>query len=136
VTALFDRFAEAVKSEASATYFLEKIPEHALCFSYLVEYFPRSIIVFVVRDSRDGIRSAKRFPSYWASLPAEDPVGGYLETWRESVEAYSIHSDAPSVILVRYEDFGRSPTEELSRIMSRSGCRASATRPPHVWLQA
>jgi hypothetical protein len=121
VTELFDRFADAVKAEAGASYFLEKTPEHALRLPYLVEYFPQSTFVCLARDPRDGLRSAQGHPGYWTSLPNRDRTGGYLETWRQSVEAYEAHVDASSVLVLRYEDFCRRPQEETSRIMDSIG---------------
>lgn len=121
ITGLFDRFAEAVKTEAGAAYFLEKTPEHALRLSYLVDHFPQSTFVFLVRDPRDGLRSAKNFPGYWATLPDEDRTGGYLETWRRSVEAYETHTDVASVVCLRYEDVCRHPEEELRRVLDNVG---------------
>lgn len=117
ITGLFDRFAEAVKEKTGAIYFLEKTPEHALRLSFLVEHFPRSTFVFLVRDPRDGLRSAKNFPGYWATLPDEDRTGGYLETWRRSVEAYEMHADVSSVLCLRYEDVCRRPAEEVRRVL-------------------
>jgi len=103
VTELFDRFAARIRREQGGGRFLEKTPEHALQLDYLLDHFPAADIVFVVRDPRDGLRSAKNFPGYWATLPDEDRTGGYLETWERSVEAYEAHKDVPSVVLLRYE---------------------------------
>jgi hypothetical protein len=100
---------------------LKKTPEHALRLSYLVNHFPRSKFVFLVRDPRDGLRSAKGHPGYCSSLPDQDPTGGFLETWQRSVEAYEMHADVSSVILLRYEDFYHRPREEASRIMTTVG---------------
>jgi len=121
VTGLFDRFAEMIRQEENATHFLEKTPEHALRLSYLVDHFPRSRFVFLVRDPRDGLRSAQNFPGYWATLPDEDRVGGYLETWRRCVAAYQRHADASSVLGLRYEDFCRGPAEELEHVLDHLG---------------
>lgn len=121
VTGLFDRFTESIKSKEDATYFLEKTPEHALRLSYLVEHFPQSLFVFLVRDPRDGLRSAKEFPSYWSTLPTDDRTGGYLETWRRSVRAYRSCADFPNLTLIRYEDFCQTPEEELDRVMDKIG---------------
>jgi len=121
VTDLFDRFAAAVKKKSGNPYFLEKTPEHALQLSYLVDHFPRSTFVFLVRDPRDGLRSAKGHPGYWSSLPSRDPIGGYLETWRRSIEGCERHKHESSLVLLRYEDFCRHPKKELSRIMETIG---------------
>jgi hypothetical protein len=61
VTGLFDRWADAVKKRTDATYFLEKTPESALRLDYITSHFPESHIVFILRDPRDGLRSAKTF---------------------------------------------------------------------------
>jgi len=121
VTGLFDRFAEAVRTDEDAAHFLEKTPEHALRLSYLVNHFPQSTFVFLVRDPRDGLRSAKNFTAYWATLPDQDRTGGYLETWRRSVEAYEEFADDSSIVLLRYEDFCQQPADELRRILDRIG---------------
>jgi len=121
VTELFDRYADMSKSHANATYFLEKTPEHALKLDYITSHFPESHIIFVVRDPRDGLRSARNFLGYWSSLPDEDRTGGYLATWRRSVRAYLSHTKRGRVVLLRYEDFCREPQTRLQEILDGVG---------------
>jgi hypothetical protein len=68
-----------IKKRTVATYFLEKTPESALRLDYITSHFPESHIVFIVRDPRDGLRSAQKFRGYWATLPDEDRVGDTLQ---------------------------------------------------------
>lgn len=121
ITGLFDYFATAVKKKTDCIHFLEKTPEHALRLSYLVEHFPQSTFIFLVRDPRDGLRSARGHSGYWSSLPTQDQTGGYIETWRQSVETYKTYEGVSSVLLVRYEDFCRQPDEELRRVLGHIG---------------
>jgi len=121
VTELFDRFAARIRRKQGGARFLEKTPEHALQLDYLLDHFPAADIVFVVRDPRDGLRSAKNFPGYWATLPDEDRTGGYITTWKECVEAYRRHCEHTAIELVRYEDFCRRPDETLSTMADAIG---------------
>lgn len=113
---LFDRFAQRIRDRNQGDRFLEKTPEHALRLEYILSHFPESHFVFVVRDPRDGLRSAKDFPGYWATLPVKDRMGGYIETWQQSVDAYLKYAKHPSVLKVRYEDFCRKPNQQLKRL--------------------
>jgi len=121
ITEVFDRFAERIREEKEGSRFLEKTPEHALQLGYLIDHFPAADIVFVVRDPRDGLRSAKNFPGYWATLPDKDRTGGYIATWKECVESYRHYSEHDAVELVRYEDFCRRPDETLSEVADAIG---------------
>ena len=121
ITELFDQFATRICREKGGARFLEKTPEHALELNYLLDHFPSADIVFVVRDPRDGLRSARNFLGYWATLPDEDRTGGYIATWKECVEAYRRHAGNAAVKLIRYEDFCRKPHETLRRITGAIG---------------
>jgi len=116
VTGIFDELAREVKNKESAQFFLEKTPAHAQRASYLIDRFPFSYVVFIIRDPRDALRSAKKHEDYWANLPSEDRVGSYIESWRQSVSAYFGVKESNRVLLVRYEDFCRAPKEELQRL--------------------
>jgi hypothetical protein len=121
VTGLFDRYADTIKKQVGAPYFLEKTPEQALRLDYIAEHFPAAHTVFVLRDPRDGLRSAQNFPGYWATLPDEDRTGEYLATWHRSVRAYLDHADRDAVISVRYEDFCREPEDSLQGLTKSIG---------------
>jgi len=118
---LFDRFAEIIKSQEDGEYFLEKTPEHAIRLRYILDHFPESWVIFVVRDPRDGLISAREYEAYWDSLPENDRTGGYLETWRESVRTYLKNEESTRVSLVHYEDFCREPERQLDLLASEIG---------------
>jgi hypothetical protein len=118
---LFDRFAERMKEQSQANRFLEKTPEHALRLSYLLDHFPRSHFAFIVRDPRDGVRSARKHPVIWSTFPDKDRLGGYLEVWRRSVEAFLVHAGDDAVVQIRYEDLCRDPQTEVRALLQEIG---------------
>lgn len=118
---LFDRFAAIVKDKKDGKRFLEKTPEHAIRLEYILDHFPASQAIFVIRDPRDGLSSARKYEAYWNSLPDGDRVGGYIETWRESVKKYLDNRGNTAVSLVCYEDFCREPEQALQRLADDLG---------------
>jgi len=118
---LFDRFAERMKEQSQANRFLEKTPEHALRLSYLLDHFPKSHFVFIARDPRDGVRSARKHPVIWSTFPDEDRLGGYLEVWRQSVEACLVQVGDDAVFQIRYEDLCRDPRTEVQALLESIG---------------
>lgn len=118
---LFDRFAKKIWKQNRGNRFLEKTPEHALRLPYLISHFPRAHIVFIIRDPRDGLRSARAHPLIWSTFPDEDRLGGYLTVWRQSVKAYLRHADDELILKVRYEDLCREPQERLETLMGSIG---------------
>jgi len=118
---LFDRFAEVIRRHSCGSRFLEKTPEHALRLPYLLNHFPESHVVFVVRDPRDGLRSAREHPVIWSTFPDDDRMGGYLAVWKQSAQAYLNHADHESVLNLRYECFCREPRETLQSLLGPIG---------------
>jgi hypothetical protein len=116
VTEIFDRLARGVKDREEAKIFLEKTPAHAQRANYIIDQFPFSYIVFIIRDPRDALRSAKKHKDYWVSLNKEDRVGSYIESWKQSVNSYFEVKENNRVLAVKYEDFCRSPKKELQRL--------------------
>jgi len=64
VPGLFDKFARTVKKREQGERFLERTALHALRMDYITNHFPESTVVFVVRDPRDCLRSARKHQSY------------------------------------------------------------------------
>jgi sulfotransferase family protein len=108
----------------------------------LMSLFPRSRMIFLLRDGRDVVDSwldAHR-PGAWALDEGAYPVAHEgreaLIRWQASVwtyrtgvvlRAYQGHEPGRRV-LVRYEDLRRDPARELERICARFGVRAAAAR--------
>nr|WP_272506449.1 sulfotransferase [Salinibacter ruber] len=118
IAGLFDRVAESVR-EKGCERVLEKTARHALRMRFIADRFPRSTLIFVVRDPRDCVRSAREHPIIWTNYPDDDRLGGYMEVWRKSVQEYLQCCKRQSVILVQYEDFCRNPGERLRVVMDR-----------------
>lgn len=123
VPELFEKFARIRKDDTGASFFLEKTTVHALRLQYILEHFPRSKAVFVVRDPRDSFRSAKNNPGVWNGLPSEDPLGAYMETWKRCVQSYFDQRDSPRLTTVQYEEFCGAPEKELRRVMDFLGMK-------------
>lgn len=115
-TEFFDVIADAVKQKKEKPIFLEKTPQHALYINDLLKRFPRSKIIFVARDPRDCLRSAKEAPIVWASYA---DMYEYIEVWQRSVQKYQEHND--QVFLLRYEDFCSEPQKWLQKMSKYIG---------------
>jgi hypothetical protein len=108
----------------------------------LLGLFPRSRMIFLLRDGRDVVDSwlAAHRPGAWAVREGAFPVaeGGReaLIRWQASVWAYrtEVVQDAyaqhePSQrIMVRYEELLRDPGQELERICAALGIGAEPER--------
>lgn len=109
---VFDSLADIVKHQNNADFFVEKTPEHALKIDFLCKRFPRSKIVFVVRDPRDGYLSAKRNPRVQVgNIPL------YARLWHQSVSKLNA-TNSRTIASVRYEDLCKDPGRSIERIMT------------------
>jgi hypothetical protein len=125
---LFDLIAQRVKEASGAERFLEKTASHALRTGFLLEHFPRSKVVFTLRDVRDGFLSAHRNPTYWDSLDSSDPLRSYAENWRECVKKGLEHQMHERVRLLRYEDLCREPEPQIRATMQFLGVSFKETQ--------
>jgi hypothetical protein len=125
---LFDLIAQRVKEASGAERFLEKTASHALRTGFLLEHFPRSKVVFTLRDVRDGFLSARRNPAYWSSLDSSDPLRSYAENWRECAKKGLEHRMHERVRLLRYEDLCEEPDPQIQATMQFLGLSYEATQ--------
>jgi len=108
----------------------------------LVSLFPRSRLVFLLRDGRDVVDSwlAAYRPGSWAleegAFPVTDGGRGSLLRWQSAVWAfrtevvarvYEAHP-ADRRVLVRYEDLVADPARELARVCTSLAIDAPADR--------
>lgn len=114
---LFDLIAQEIRQRRDANHFLEKTASHALRLDFILKRFPKSKVVFAVRDVRDGFLSAKRNPAYWNSLDSTDRLRSYAETWRECVEQYLKYQDCDQVEKVQYENLCKEPESRIKSVM-------------------
>jgi hypothetical protein len=118
---LFDLIAQKITEESEAERFLEKTASHALRVGFLLERFPRSKIVFTLRDVRDGLLSARRNPTYWSSLDSSAPRRSYAENLRECARKDLEHQTHERVTLVRYEELCEEPEPLIRSTMQFLG---------------
>ncbi len=109
VVAIFTRRT----SELGKTYWGNKTPDYGLRLPAIIEIFPRSKILFLVRDGRDVTLS------YLACDWGPDSFFNGAEYWRRQLEAYQnfcdLYPDA-KIILVKYEDLTSDPEKTLHSI--------------------
>ena len=108
----------------------------------LLELFPASRMIFLLRDGRDVVDSwlAAHRPGSWAvregAFPVADGGREALIRWQASVWAYrtdvvqrAYQEHEPSQrIIVRYEEVLRNPARELERICATLGLDAERER--------
>lgn len=116
IVGLFDNFANRIKQKKGKDIFLEKTPEHALRMDYIINHFPKSKVIFVIRDPRDSVRSAKNVPNVWSTFANKNKIKSYMSVWKNSLNEYDKHKSR--VMLVKYESFCENTNECLSRMMN------------------
>lgn len=89
----------------------DKTPEHYRFLPEILEHFPESPVVFVVRDPRDTIASILK--NFGTSL--DDAIRSWNEAWQSSVRA------GDRVHLVRYEELVHNPEQVVRGICDHLG---------------
>lgn len=100
--------------------FLEKTPNHALFIPEIVELFPSSRIVYILRDARDVVASLLRSHAGWGKHWAPSNVWRAARMWTRYTEAQisAVKSFGGSrLFVVRYEELRESPIKSLQRIL-------------------
>ena len=91
----------------------EKTPGHHAYLGEILEKFPKSPVIFLMRDPRDAVLSMRE--SLGMSL------NGAINHWNAAAESYQRASD--SVHLIRYEQFVEKPEEHSSALCALLGER-------------
>jgi hypothetical protein len=110
---LFDTILRLYASSREKPYCGEKTPQHWRHMQSILDDFPNSRVLFMMRDGRDVALSLRGMP-WWPSnlaLAADE--------WRNAAKAAEKYlATYPSrVLLVRYEDLVSSPQIELTKVM-------------------
>jgi hypothetical protein len=105
----------------------EKTPAHDRHIGTLLEWYPDSSIIYMVRDPRAACASLLQAP--WRTKARPGQKGGISRTkrlrllnedaffWRRSVDRYRTNwEDSSKVLLVRYEDLVGTPEDTLRRV--------------------
>ncbi len=122
-----------------------KEPNMTLLYRKLTQYFPRSKIVFIIRDPRDNIRSILNrlnipgnLPNLvkshrveitkawdliidlrWLGLQGDNYIEMLTHRWNLISDVYLNNQE--KLILSRYEDFLKDKAGEISRLVKRLG---------------
>ena len=89
----------------------EKTPRHHAYLGEILEGFPSSAGIFVMRDPRDAVPSIRTM--------FHTSVDGAIRWWNDAFESYRRSTD--SVRLVRYEDLVRDPPRVVESICASLG---------------
>lgn len=98
--------------------FVEKTPGHILWIPEILDLFPQTRFIHVVRDARDVVASLLAASQSWGSGWAPRRAGSAAATWRSHVEAglaAARQLPGTQLIEVRYEDLHANPIGQLRR---------------------
>lgn len=113
---LLDKIALQMRQEFGASAFVEKTPEHALRAAYILRKFPKSKLVFLVRDPRDAFLSALRNPTVKFATSQK-----YAAIWGETISVLATIIGDPRVKVVHYEDLCIAPERIVREVMEFVG---------------
>ena len=88
----------------------EKSPRHFAYLSTLFDWYPDAKVLFLLRDPRACVASARKAP--WGN----PSVYSQSLTWNESMDCYEEYKDDPRVMLVRYEELVQTPEPHVRGI--------------------
>ena len=102
--------------------FVEKTPSHALFIPEIVELFPNTRFVHVLRDARDTVASLLGAARSWGKNWAPRRARGAAVMWVTHVRAVRDARLPPSQLLeVRYEDLHSSGPRALGQVVGWLG---------------
>ncbi len=114
---IVDFFERGASRVCDGRIFVEKTPQHVLHIPFILEYFPASRIIHIVRDGRDCYCSARSS----GIIPQAASLDGFARYWRKCVRAAMRHQGHERILEIRYEDLARHPRRRLSDIMRYLG---------------
>jgi len=93
-------------------YYVEKTPQNIRRLRFILEYFPESKVLHLIRDVRDAYCSARATKF----IPRARNARLFAKYWRSCIDIRNSHSSS-RILDVHYEHISSSPAEILSRIM-------------------
>lgn len=139
----FDQFVRINKLDFSRA--IVKEPNLSLLYPNLIDYFPQSQLVFVVRDPRDNLRSilnrlqlpgnlSQLDSKQWESLSStwqiilenqglNLPGNNYIErmAYRWNYMSHLFNQYSEKTILIRYEDFLQDKSQAITDLAQKLG---------------
>jgi protein-tyrosine sulfotransferase len=103
----------------------DKTPINILHFETLMQRFPQSQFIHIIRDGRDVSASLLHFPKNKIEngklVPVDitNPIDTCAATWKRYVEAGLKHREHPRYVEVYYEDLIMNPEDTLTSLMEK-----------------
>ncbi len=102
-------FFEPLKKKHGYEYISEKTPQNLLVFQDLIELFPKSKFVLVVRDPRAIVNSTKKVNERARKQKVQSAVGSFYEYTNKIREQYQLTNKLikkypDKIFFIRYED--------------------------------
>jgi hypothetical protein len=119
---LIDRFADRYRRARGRARWAEKTPLNIWHLGWILERFPDSRIVHVVRDGRDVVCSMREFPEkrwvddHWEDRPRHHPVAEYARRWVVHTGKGLARRGDRRYVEVRYEDLVGDPEPTWVRL--------------------
>ncbi len=112
-----DRQIRRLAAETGGSRFVEKTPQHVLRLRVILRSFPRSQVIHIVRDGRDGFCSAKGH----RNIPQRRSAATFASYWNKCVVAGLQHEQDDRVRRFSYEELAADPHATLESMMSWLG---------------
>ena len=121
--ALLNRFVSHYKNKHGKAIFGEKTPRHWYLLDFILERFPQTKVIFMVRNAVSVVNSYRKYRQNWFpffSAPTFLSLDTLLPAvvWKMAIKRYKTLKNSNRILLVRYEDLVRSPVECLTDVCS------------------
>ncbi len=114
----FDKGVRTLMRKNNGKEFVEKTPQHVNYLPLILNHFPNSKVIHLVRDGRDCYCSAKNYPNL---IPQAESCITFARYWKKCVSNPLRFRNSTNLITVRYEDLVNNPRNQLGKIMSFIG---------------
>ncbi len=109
-----------LKTLTSDEFLLEKSNSHALVLPLVREIFPKSKIIYVLRDPRDVVASWLAAARTWGNDNKNHTAAEFARHWKNSyLTAQELHKNDPKELfyLLRYEDLLTDTSNNLKQLL-------------------
>jgi protein-tyrosine sulfotransferase len=125
--AFIDTFATRYRQSRGRARWAEKTPLNVRHIDWILERFPESRFVHVVRDGRDVVCSMREHPERrwvdgaWVTEASPLSLEEHAQRWVTDTEAGIAHRGDPRYLEVRYEDLVQDPEGVVRRLIEGLG---------------